>query len=139
MKANYTDDTTSLPNPLPSKIPIYGAGAKNLCACCQRALSMAGANIFIDTDMPLVLWKGMPVNLTPGEVRIVEFLVSMSGRVATYQRIYSVLKGRENFHCHDTGANVRSQIKRIRKQFQAVDATFVCIVNVATVGYRWQP
>jgi DNA-binding response OmpR family regulator len=139
MNPNYADNTISLNNPLPSKIPIFGPAAKGLCACCQRALSLAGDNIFVDSEQPIVLWRGKPVNLTMGEVRVIELLLAMAGRVATYQKIYDVHKMRENFHCSNTEANVRSQIKRIRKEFYKVDNAFSCIVNVPKVGYRWQP
>ena len=81
------------------------------------------------------------VDLTVSEYDIVHFLVSNVGNYETYRAIYDVQyyegfvagQGDQGFR-----TNVRSSIKRIRRKFCKVDATFAEIQNSPSRGYRWR-
>lgn len=87
------------------------------------------------------VWRGLEVDLTFTEFRIVEMLAGRAGTDLTYREIYDVVHG-EGFWAGDgnTGyrVNVRSLIKRIRQKFQRIDPDFNEIENYPGYGYRWR-
>lgn len=87
-------------------------------------------------------WRGVDLELTYGEFNVTALLVGSADRFVSYREIY------DRMHyvgfvagSGDNGyqANVRSTIKRIRKKFLRIDPVFDGILNLAGVGYRWQP
>ena len=88
-----------------------------------------------------VCWKEQPVELTLVQVRIVALLASRRGGFVSYRLIYDLVHG-EGFFAGEGEegyrVNVRSLIKRIRKRFCDVDATFDEIVNFPAEGYGWR-
>jgi two-component system response regulator ChvI len=93
-------------------------------------------------DIGRAEWKGVDLGLTYGEFNVAALLVSSADRFVSYREIY------DRMHyvgfvagSGDNGyqANVRSTIKRIRKKFLHIDPAFDGILNLAGVGYRWQP
>jgi two-component system response regulator ChvI len=88
-----------------------------------------------------VFWRGVDVNLTHGEYRVIELLSSEPGKYRTYRDIYDVVRppgfiagdGTDGFK-----GNVRSLIKRIRRKFVAIDPGFDSISNYSSVGYGWK-
>ena len=86
------------------------------------------------------LWNGVDVDLTLGEYKLVQLLVSKAGCFVTYRSLYDRLhfqgfiagSGTDGFR-----ANVRSAIKRIRNKFRACDPTFDEIENYNGFGYGW--
>src|SRR3546814_19101107 len=88
-----------------------------------------------------VVWKDRDVPLTSIEYMVVEMLASQPGVDFTYRQIYDAVHGEDGrAGAGDQGyrVNVRSQIKRIRQKFQAVDAGFGAIENYTGYGYRWR-
>lgn len=86
------------------------------------------------------LWNGMEVDLTVSEFDIVELLVRKPGSDVRFREIYDVVhgKGFQAGHGEDGyRPNVRTFIKRIRKKFRDVDASFDAIENYPGFGYRW--
>lgn len=86
-------------------------------------------------------WRGRDIGLTLTEYNIVSLLTSTAGDAVTYRAIY------DRMHyagfvagIGDNGymTNVRSQVKRLRKKFLAIDAAFGEIVNHAGTGYSWR-
>lgn len=93
-------------------------------------------------DIGRAAWKGIDLGLTYGEFNVTALLVASADRFVSYREIY------DRMHyvgfvagSGDNGyqANVRSTIKRIRKKFLRIDPVFDGILNLAGVGYRWQP
>lgn len=85
-------------------------------------------------------WNGVDVDLTVGEFKIVNLLVTNVGRRVTYREIYDVLHYRGFVAgCGESGyrANVRSAIKRIRRKFEECDPAFDRIQNYTACGYVW--
>ena len=93
-------------------------------------------------DIGRAEWRGTDLELTYGEFNVTALLVSSADRFVSYRQIYDRMHY-EGFVAGsgDNGyqANVRSTIKRIRKKFLHVDPAFDGILNLAGVGYRWQP
>lgn len=86
-------------------------------------------------------WRGQVIGLTASEVRIVHALASHAGTNLTHREIFTVIRGRPDFHTgsgpNGYQSNVRSFIKRIRGKFVALDPGFAAIVNMSGVGYCW--
>ena len=86
-------------------------------------------------------WKGVDLDLTVGEYKIVELLASRPGHFFTYRAIYDRLR-HEGFVAGEGPrghwANVRSAIKRIRNKFRAFDPAFEEIQNYTGFGYGWR-
>jgi two-component system, OmpR family, response regulator ChvI len=101
---------------------------------------MVRGRLVLKLDVRRAEWDGVDVGLTHGEYNIVHLLASTAGRFVTYRAIYDRLRyegfiagpGGDGYH-----ANVRSAIKRIRKKFLDLDATFTEIENYTKFGYRW--
>lgn len=91
--------------------------------------------------MNRVQWRGTPVALTVTEIKIVHLLAMSAGEPVSYRDIYDLVHG-VNFVAGNGGdgyrTNVRSTIKRIRKKFAGVDATFSSIENFPSYGYCWR-
>jgi two-component system response regulator ChvI len=86
------------------------------------------------------LWKGIGVELSLTEFKIVAQLVAESGNEVPYRALYDLVRGSGFFAgIGEEGyrANVRTFIKRIRHKFREVDAGFDAIENYAGFGYRW--
>lgn len=87
-----------------------------------------------------VCWNDIDVDLTLGEFRIVNLLVTKIGQHVSYRDIYDCLhyrgfiagSGQDGYRC-----NVRSAIKRIRQKFEACDPEFHEIENYPSFGYIW--
>ena len=76
--------------------------------------------------------------MTITEYKIVRLLVS--GGLHNYRTIYDTMHyagfvAGSGEHGYKT--NVRSIMKRIRRQFVAVDPSFSAIENVPCLGYQW--
>lgn len=86
-------------------------------------------------------WKGVDLDLTIGEYRIVDLLASRPGQHCTYRAIYDRLR-HEGFVAGEGPrgywANVRSAIKRLRNKFRTLDSSFDEIENYIGFGYRWR-
>jgi two-component system response regulator ChvI len=93
----------------------------------------------LDDASHSVLWRGVRIDLTFGEFRVVDRLVR-AGRDVTYREIYDALRG-EDFAAGDGvegyRTNVRALIKRIREKFLKEDPAFAAIANYPGFGYRW--
>lgn len=76
-------------------------------------------------------WDGEPVDLTLTEFWMVHALTKRAGHVKNRQQLM------QDAQIYVDDATITSHIKRIRKKFMAVDASFDCIDTVYGMGYRW--
>jgi len=88
----------------------------------------------MDRERYTCTWKGMRVDLTAIEFRLLESLAIRPGTT----------KGRDalrNIVCEDQvmphERTIDSHIKRLRKKFRRVDAEFDAIESLYGVGYRF--
>jgi two-component system response regulator ChvI len=102
---------------------------------------LACDKLLLKPETSRALWKGVDVDLTLGEYKLVHLLVSNAGSFVTYRSLYDRLhfqgfiagSGMDGFR-----ANLRSAIKRIRNKFRACDPTFDEIENYNGFGYCWR-
>ena len=87
-------------------------------------------------------WRGVDMDLTIGEYRVVELLATNAASWTTYRAIYDRMHY-AGFHGGEGPngyrGNVRSSIKRIRNKIKALDPAFDRIENYNGFGYRWRP
>jgi two-component system response regulator ChvI len=85
-------------------------------------------------------WKGINVDLTVSEFRLVVAIATNGGKYVNFRALYDAIHYR-GFMAgsgeHGYRANVRSSIRRIRKKFQDCDPTFDEIRNYTGFGYCW--
>jgi two-component system, OmpR family, response regulator ChvI len=102
---------------------------------------LACDKLVLNTEISRAFWKGVDVDLTLGEYKLVHLLVSNAGSFVTYRAAYDRLRfegfiagsGNNGFR-----ANVRSAIKRIRNKFRSCDPAFDEIKNYTSFGYCWR-
>lgn len=92
------------------------------------------------TDSNRAFWKGVKVELTLAEFKIVHLLATNRDKDVPHREIYDNVRG-PGFVAGDGTegyrANVRTFIKRIRQRFREVDDTFNRIQTYSGFGYRW--
>jgi two-component system OmpR family response regulator len=86
----------------------------------------------IDTDRLAVTWQDRDVSLSLTEFWIIHALARYPGHVKSRQQLMDAA----NVVLDD--ATITSHIKRVRRKFAAVDASFDAIETVYGMGYRWR-
>ncbi|HEX6642084.1 MAG TPA: response regulator transcription factor [Thermoanaerobaculia bacterium] len=89
----------------------------------------------LDLQRYTVRWKGLPLNLTVTEFMMLHALVRHPGHVKTRKQLH------QDGYPHDAYVSDRtidSHIKRVRRKFEEVDATFDRVDTVYGLGYRWK-
>jgi two-component system OmpR family response regulator len=86
----------------------------------------------LDLNRMRVTWKGAEVALTVTEFWMVHTLAKFPGHVKNRDQL---MKDAEMVVDEST---ITSHIKRIRKKFEAVDASFDAIDTIYGMGYRWR-
>ena len=85
----------------------------------------------LDVDRMIVRWKERPVGLTLTEFWMVHALARYPGHVKNRQQLMDAARAVLDDN------TITSHIKRIRRKFLAVDASFDAIETVYGMGYRW--
>jgi two-component system OmpR family response regulator len=85
----------------------------------------------IDGEKMQTTWNGVPVMLSLTEFWIVHALARNPGHVKNRQQLMDAA----SVVLDDN--TITSQIKRVRRKFQQVDAAFDAIQTVYGMGYRW--
>lgn len=88
--------------------------------------------LLLDLDRMSVQWHKKPVDLTVTELWILAALVRHPGHVKSRQQLMDAA----NVVLDDN--TITSHVKRIRKKFQAIDASFNAIKTAYGMGYRWE-
>jgi two-component system response regulator ChvI len=91
--------------------------------------------LLLDAGRHEVRWREQPVGLTVSEFRVVDALARRPGHVKTRTQLL------EEGYPHDAYVSERtidSHIKRIRRKFEEVEASFDEIETVYGLGYRWR-
>ena len=89
----------------------------------------------LDLQRYTVRWKDQPVNLTVTEFMLLHALVRHPGHVKTRKQLH------QDGYPHDAYVSDRtidSHIKRLRRKFEEVDASFDLIETVYGLGYRYR-
>ena len=88
-------------------------------------------DLAIDTDRMTVLWQEQPVGLTLTEFWLVHAMARYPGHVKNRQQLMDAAQAVLDDN------TITSHIKRIRRKFAAIDASFDSIETVYGMGYRW--
>jgi len=96
----------------------------------QQAIMERG-DLTIDNDKMQICWKNQPLEITITEFWIIHALANKSGIVRSRQQLMT----EANMFVDDN--TITSHIKRIRKKFLQVDASFDEITAIYGMGYRW--
>jgi two-component system response regulator ChvI len=81
------------------------------------------------------LWKNQPVNLTVTEFLIIDALAQRPGVVKSRD---SLMDAAYDDQIYVDDRTIDSHIKRLRRKFRAVDASFDAIETLYGVGYRYK-
>ncbi|MEX0709444.1 MAG: proteobacterial dedicated sortase system response regulator [Woeseia sp.] len=85
----------------------------------------------LDVDRMTVRWKDQPVGLTLTEFWMLHALVRYPGHVKNRQQLMDAAQAVLDDN------TITSHVKRMRRKFQAIDASFDAIETVYGMGYRW--
>lgn len=88
-------------------------------------------DLAIDTDRMTVLWQDQPVGLTLTEFWLVYAMARFPGHVKNRQQLMDAAQAVLDDN------TITSHVKRIRRKFAAIDASFNSIETVYGMGYRW--
>ncbi|MFQ3251159.1 MAG: two-component system OmpR family response regulator [Glaciecola sp.] len=89
-------------------------------------------NLVMDAKRMTVQWKGQLIELTVTEFWMLHAIAKFAGHVKSRQQLMDESK----MVVDDT--TITSHIKRVRKKFIQLDATFDRIETVYGMGYRWK-
>jgi two-component system OmpR family response regulator len=92
---------------------------------------MVRGELEIDTDRMIVRWLGQPVGLTLTEFWLVHAMARYPGHVKNRQQLMDAAQAVLDDN------TITSHVKRIRRKFIAIDASFDAIETVYGMGYRW--
>ena len=103
--------------------------------------TLQSGHLMLKCGVSRAYWRGIDLQLTSMEFRIVHMLASNVGNYVTYRAIYDSMhysgfvagSGIDGYR-----TNVRSSIKRIRNNFRLVDPGFEGIYNFPAHGYCWR-
>ena len=110
-------------------------------AASQASNRVACDELVLESAMSRAFWKGVDLDLTLGEYKVVHLLASKPASFVSYRAVYDQLR-HEGFIAGQGPDgyrnNVRSAVKRIRTKFRTLDPNFEKIENYAGFGYRWK-
>ena len=92
---------------------------------------MTRGDLEVDTDRMTILWQNQAVGLTLTEFWLVHSMARYPGHVKNRQQLMDAAQAVLDDN------TITSHIKRIRRKFVAIDASFDAIETVYGMGYRW--
>ncbi|MDH4056736.1 MAG: winged helix-turn-helix domain-containing protein, partial [Gammaproteobacteria bacterium] len=92
---------------------------------------MTRCDLTIDTERMTVQWQEQTVSLTLTEFWLVHAMARYPGHVKNRQQLMDAAQAVLDDN------TITSHIKRIRRKFIAIDASFDAIETVYGMGYRW--
>ncbi|RZM11979.1 MAG: response regulator transcription factor [Sphingomonas sp.] len=107
-----------------------GAGTEEATA----ETSLTRGRLAMDTARHRVTWDGAPVTLTVTEFLILETLAQRPGIVKTRNQLMDAAY-HDDIYVDDR--TIDSHIKRVRRKFRQVDASFDAIETLYGAGYRF--
>ena len=103
-------------------------------AAASRSTISQG-HLHLDHERHDCLWKNRPVNLTVTEFLIIDALAQRPGVVKSRD---SLMDAAYDDQIYVDDRTIDSHIKRLRRKFRAVDASFDAIETLYGVGYRYK-
>lgn len=78
-----------------------------------------------------VTWKGIRVNLSMTQIRLLQTLVEQANQAVTFETLFDQIDSGRNKE------NLRVHIGAIRREFSVIDPEFNSLKNVPMLGYLW--
>ena len=128
---DYLSKQTSLPHLL-ARIAALLRRVEAQRAPPDAASLMQRGELSLDADRLSASWRGQPLDLTVTEFWILHSLARFPGHVKSRDQ----LMGDGRLVVDDS--TITSHIKRMRRKFDAIDASFDRIDTVYGLGYRWR-
>jgi two-component system response regulator ChvI len=130
------------PSILVRRIELIAEGQRPLPSSSQQPppAQVTLGQLELRFDISRAFWRGVAIDLTLTEFRMVAQLALKAGDDVSYRELYDLVHGKDFVAgCGENGyrTNVRTFIKRIRRKFRQADFAFDCIENYARFGYRW--
>ncbi|MEC7266314.1 MAG: response regulator transcription factor [Pseudomonadota bacterium] len=97
--------------------------------------TISQGQLHLDHERHDCLWKNRPVNLTVTEFLIIDALAQRPGVVKSRD---SLMDAAYDDQIYVDDRTIDSHIKRLRRKFRAVDASFDAIETLYGVGYRYK-
>ena len=97
--------------------------------------TISQGHLHLDHERHECLWKNRPVNLTVTEFLIIDALAQRPGVVKSRD---SLMDAAYDDQIYVDDRTIDSHIKRLRRKFRAVDASFDAIETLYGVGYRYK-
>ena len=97
--------------------------------------TISQGHLHLDHERHDCLWKKRPVNLTVTEFLIIDALAQRPGVVKSRD---SLMDAAYDDQIYVDDRTIDSHIKRLRRKFRAVDASFDAIETLYGVGYRYK-
>ena len=97
--------------------------------------TISQGHLHLDHERHYCLWKNRPVNLTVTEFLIIDALAQRPGAVKSRD---SLMDAAYDDQIYVDDRTIDSHIKRLRRKFRAVDASFDAIETLYGVGYRYK-
>ncbi len=97
--------------------------------------TISQGHLHLDHERHDCLWKNWPVNLTVTEFLIIDALAQRPGVVKSRD---SLMDAAYDDQIYVDDRTIDSHIKRLRRKFRAVDASFDAIETLYGVGYRYK-
>ena len=97
--------------------------------------TISQGHLHLDHERHDCLWKNRPVNLTVTEFLIIDALAQRPGVVKSRE---SLMDAAYDDQIYVDDRTIDSHIKRLRRKFRAVDASFDAIETLYGVGYRYK-
>ena len=99
-----------------------------------RDASVTIGSLCIDPERLEASYKGISIPLTLTELRLVEALSRRPEVVLSRARLLELVRGDDSV----VGERIVDvYVRRVRRKFEAADATFACIETMIGAGYRW--
>ena len=111
-----------------------GAARADMPAAASKSTISQG-HLHLDHERHDCLWKNRPVNLTVTEFLIIDALAQRPGVVKSRD---SLMDAAYDDQIYVDDRTIDSHIKRLRRKFRAVDASFDAIETLYGVGYRYK-
>ena len=97
--------------------------------------TISQGHLHLDHERHDCLWKNRPVNLTVTEFLLIDALAQRPGVVKSRD---SLMDAAYDDQIYVDDRTIDSHIKRLRRKFRAVDASFDAIETLYGVGYRYK-
>jgi len=128
---DYLTKDISLPN-ICARIAAFFRRIEANSAPEKEETIIERGHLKLDMNRFTITWKDQALDSSLTEFWIIHALALHPGHVKSREKLMQVA------HIVVDDATITSHIKRIRKKFQQLDQSFLCIDTVYGAGYRWQ-